>query len=158
MNCGPMDLHDREEGSVTDPCTGGSAARTAGEAMVRAPKTCGVGTTTGQAHAFFADDHVHALLVVDGPRLVAVVERADLAGPADAPVHGLGRLAGRTVGPAAPVGAVAARLRSEGRRRTAVVDDEGRLLGLLCFKRSGRGFCTDADVAARAAERDLLPA
>ncbi len=124
---------------------------------MRTPKTCGLGTTTGQARAFFADDHVHALLVVDGVRLVAVVEREDLAGPDAAPVGGLGRLEGRTVPPSAPVHVVAARLRSEGRRRTAVVDDAGRLLGLLCFKRSGRGFCTDADVAARAAERDLLP-
>ncbi|GHE12463.1 hypothetical protein GCM10011381_30440 [Klenkia taihuensis] len=143
---------------TTDPCAGGSAARTAGEAMVRAPKTCGVGTTTGQARAFFADDHVHALLVVDGVRLVAVVERDDLAGPDQQPVEELGRLEGRTVPPSEPVQVVAARLRAEGRRRTAVVDDTGRLLGLLCFKRSGRGFCTDADVAARAADRDLLPA
>jgi hypothetical protein len=40
-----------------------------------------------------------------------------------------------------------------GQRRRAVVDDEGRLLGLLCLKASGRGFCADADVAARARER-----
>ncbi|MCO7219688.1 CBS domain-containing protein [Klenkia sp. PcliD-1-E] len=137
-----------------DPCAGGSSARTAGEAMVRVPKTCGTGTTIGQARAFFADDHVHALLVVDGAQLVAVVERVDLTGPDRAPVAALGRLHGRTVPPSEPVAVVAARLRAEGRRRTAVVDDDGRLLGLLCFKRSGRGFCTDADIAARDADRD----
>jgi hypothetical protein len=40
-------------------------------------------------------------------------------------------------------------------RRIAVVDEHGALLGLLCLKRSGTGFCSDDDVAARAA--DLPP-
>ena len=37
-----------------------------------------------------------------------------------------------------------------GGRRLAVVDHRLRLLGLLCLKRSGLGFCSDRDVAARA--------
>jgi hypothetical protein len=40
-----------------------------------------------------------------------------------------------------------------GRRRVAVVTDGGRLVGLLCLKRSGRGFCSDAGIRARAEER-----
>jgi len=40
-----------------------------------------------------------------------------------------------------------------GRRRLAVVDDGGVLVGLLCLKRTGRGFCSDLDVASRAASR-----
>ena len=35
-------------------------------------------------------------------------------------------------------------LLENGIRRAAVVDDGGRLLGLLCLKRHGNGFCTDA--------------
>jgi hypothetical protein len=42
---------------------------------------------------------------------------------------------------------------ARGRRRLAVVDDRGLLVGLLCLKRSGRGFCSAADVAARARDR-----
>jgi hypothetical protein len=38
-------------------------------------------------------------------------------------------------------------------RRLAVVGAEGELLGLLCLKRSGSGFCSDEDVAARAADQ-----
>ena len=34
-------------------------------------------------------------------------------------------------------------------RRLAVVDDDHRLLGLLCLKRSGSGFCSDDDVISR---------
>ena len=37
--------------------------------------------------------------------------------------------------------------------RLAVIDEECRLLGLLCLKRTRLGFCSDADVQARAAER-----
>ena len=150
---------DERRAATGDPCAGGSDARTAGEAMVLFPKTCPPTTTAAQARALFADDHVHALLVVDGDRLLAVVEREDLLGTAgpDVPAHDLGRLEGRTVHPAAPLDPVADQLRAQGRRRMAVVD-EGRLLGLLCFKRSGRGFCSDADIAARSRERALLAA
>jgi hypothetical protein len=35
-----------------------------------------------------------------------------------------------------------------GRRRIAVVEPDGTLVGLLCLKQSGSGFCTDAGVAA----------
>jgi hypothetical protein len=37
-----------------------------------------------------------------------------------------------------------------GRRRAAVVSDDGRLLGLLCLKASRAGFCSAQDVRARA--------
>ena len=39
--------------------------------------------------------------------------------------------------------------------RLAVVDPHGVLLGLLCLKRSRRGFCSAEDVAARERERRL---
>ncbi len=66
---------------------------------------------------------------------------------------GLAPLAGRTVGPAEDLERVRLRMVAQGIRRLAVVDDGGALLGLLCLKRSGSGFCSDDDVAARAAER-----
>jgi hypothetical protein len=124
-------------------------------AMIRSPKVCGTGTTVGQARDHLLDDHVHALLiVVDGGVLVAVVERTDLAGePAHHPVWPLGRLTGRVVGVGADLAAVTQQMAAQDRRRVAVVDDRGRLLGLLCRKRSGQGFCSDAGVEARAAAR-----
>ena len=48
--------------------------------MIRYPKLCGTDTTVGQARAYLADDHVHALLVTHDDVLVAVVERDDLTG------------------------------------------------------------------------------
>jgi hypothetical protein len=42
---------------------------------------------------------------------------------------------------------------ASGQRRAAVVSPDGRLLGLLCLKASGTGFCSDQDVRARALDR-----
>ncbi len=129
--------------------------RTVGQTMLRSPKRCGPRTTVAQARLFFADDHVHALLVVDGDRLISVVERGDLtdlgpsAGPL--PVRSFGSTTGRVVDPALLLDEARVLLGSH-RRRLAVVDG-GRLVGLLCLKRSRTGFCTDDDVRARTTER-----
>ncbi len=143
---------------MAGPCRrGGTHGATAADALLTAPRTAAPGTTVAQARAFFADDHVHALLVVDGGRLLAVVERGDLAGAAATdPVRPLGTLTGRTVPPDADLAAVHRQLLAEGGRRLAVVDAGGALLGLLCLRRSGHGFCADADVHARAQERLAL--
>jgi CBS domain-containing protein len=123
------------------------------DAMRRRPKVLPVTTTVGEARDALADDHVHALLLLDDEVLVAVAERADLADvPAETPATCVGRLAGRTVAPTADLTTTWAGMTAAGRRRLAVVDARGRLVGLLCLKRSGRGFCSDADVAARAAD------
>ena len=125
------------------------------DAMVRSPKSHGPGCTLGELRTFFADDHVHmALIVAANGQLVTAVERPDLdvALPAATPAPALGTLAGRTVGPAAPLGEVTATLLRQRRRRLAVVDDSGGLLGLLCLKRDGTGYCSDAGIHARARE------
>jgi hypothetical protein len=44
-----------------------------------------------------------------------------------------------------------------GRRRLAVVDGAGRLLGLLCLTRRRTGYCSDAGVAERARSRRCAP-
>jgi CBS domain-containing protein len=123
--------------------------------MIRFPKVCGTATTVGQAREHLLDDHVHTLLVVDGGVLVAVVERPDLLwAPAADPAWSRGRLAGRVVDVGTDLACVTREMLERGRRRLAVVDDGGRLVGLLCRKRSGQGFCSDNGVAARAAGRD----
>ncbi len=129
----------------------GPGGGTVAAAALRRPKVLGAAATVGEARAALADDHVHALLVVDGGVLLAVVEREDLEGlPDPTPAALVGRLAERTVAPDADLAATWAGMAAQGRRRLAVVDDRGLLVGLLCLKRSGRGFCTPADVAARA--------
>ncbi|TCK26825.1 CBS domain-containing protein [Pseudonocardia endophytica] len=132
---------------------GNGAARTVGSAMIRRPKVCGPETTVAEVRDMFSDDHVHCVLVVDGGVLLAVVEPMDLfTAPPDAPASTTGRLAGRVVGPDADLHRTWRSMESGHRRRLAVVGPGNALAGLLCLKRSGRGFCSDTDVADRAVE------
>jgi hypothetical protein len=41
------------------------------------------------------------------------------------------------------------KLLGEGRRRLAVIDESGRLLGLLCLNREGTGYCSDDGILKR---------
>jgi CBS domain-containing protein len=124
------------------------------DVMIRYPKLCGTDTTVGQARAYLADDHVHALLVTHDDVLVAVIERDDLTGTApEEPIWPLGRLGDRIIGVDDDLAVVSREMNERGRRRLAVVDRGGRLAGLLCRKRSGQGFCSDEGIAARAAGR-----
>lgn len=127
---------------------------TVAEAMLRFPKLCDAGTTASELRELFADDHVHAALIVDDSRLLAAVIRADLL---DAPyvqtARELGLLEGRTVTPDAELEPIRQAMVSANIRRLAVIDKDAKLLGMLCLKRTGDGFCSDAGVAARAAER-----
>ena len=125
------------------------------QAMVTSPKVFGPELSRSDLDRLFADDHVHAALVIDGGRLMTVIERTDLEDSLpDTDPCSLGTLTRRVVAPDVPLAAVHARMRQEQRRRLAVIDESGRLLGLLCLKKSGTGFCSDADVRSRALERD----
>jgi len=147
----------RNEGGVE--FGGGRLAYAPGEAtvaaaMVRRPKLLPATATGRDVRELFLDDHVHAALVTDGDRLLTVIERQDLTEVRDDdPVTALGTLSGRTVGSGADLWSTWTWMTAVDVRRLAVVDD-GRCVGLLCLKRSGRGFCCDAGVRARALERD----
>jgi CBS domain-containing protein len=129
-----------------------SVGTTVADVMVRRPKTLPATASVDEALAAFEDDHVHLLLLVDGRRLAGTLTRADLPTLAGAVVgHAVtfATLAGRTVTPTTGAERAAAQMAAAGVRRLAVVESDDRLLGLLCLKRSGRGFCSDDDVAAR---------
>lgn len=124
------------------------------DAMITCPKTLSAGSSVEEVRGFFADDHVHLALIVDfNGRLLTTLERSDIPAEAtgSAKASDFGTILGRTVEPQRSLGAATATLQSAGRRRLAVVDGEGKLLGLLCRKRTGLGYCNDAGVAARAA-------
>jgi FdhD protein len=107
--------------------------------------------TVGEARAFFLDDHVHMALVVEQGRLLTAVERGDLDDgiPADAAVLSVGSLGGRTIRPELPLPEAARLMDRLGRRRLAVTTEKGELVGLLCRKTNGPGFCSDDDVRGR---------
>jgi CBS domain-containing protein len=119
--------------------------------MITRPEIHAPTTTVGELRAFFEDDHVHAALLVDAGRLVAVVERAELRPEvADgAAAATIATVDGKTVGPDTPVAEALAVMSRSGRRRLAVTGESSQLLGLLCLKASGAGFCSDTDVGNR---------
>jgi CBS domain-containing protein len=124
------------------------------DVVVRFPKTLGPTVTVADARAAFAN-HVHMLLITasDG-RLLGTLVRDDLADVDDASLalqHAV--LHGRTIPSTMPAEEALRMLVDQRARRRAVVSDDGQLLGLLCLKRRFNGFCSDADVLARASEQ-----
>lgn len=126
---------------------------TVADLAVRAPKVLPVEASVADVREMFASDHVHLALIVDGDRLVTTIERTDIS--AEAPADGLARtwgsLTGRTIDHAARIGEAWELLSRGQRRRLAVIEGDGHLIGLLCLKNSRTGFCSDSGIASRAA-------
>lgn len=122
------------------------------DAMIRQPKVLPADATVADVRSLLVDEHVHLALLVSDGRLVGTVSSTDLDGsaqPADQATS-IATLDGRTVAPGAPLWPVRAAMIATAQRRLAVVDGDGRLLGLLCLKRTSTGFCSDQDIASRA--------
>jgi CBS domain-containing protein len=135
---------------VSDPAQLSTHA-TVSDAMLPTPTIHPASALVAEVRALLVDDHVHMALLVERARLVATVEREDLPSPDldRALALSIGVLTGRTVRPEAPLHAVEDAMRRRARRRLAVVDERGELVGLLCLKASGRGFCSTEDVRQR---------
>lgn len=128
--------------------------------MLGAPIVLAASSPLEEARRVLSSSHVHMVLVTRSGRLgeplLGTLVRDDLPAPevpGDGPALDHARLAGRTVDAGLDAEAVRVAMHAAGQRRHAVVD-EGRLVGLLCLKRSGTGFCSDEGVASRRAERD----
>lgn len=128
---------------------------TAADAMLTDAKPCRADATVADVRAMFASAHLHAVVVVDRGVLVRVIDRADLAQLTAADdeavaITAIGAVAGRVITGDVPLEHARRQMLDAGRRRLAVVDEDGRYRGLLCLKRSRSGFCSDTDVAERA--------
>lgn len=124
---------------------------TVADAMLTSPARTGRADSAADARRLLDSEHRHVALVVDERGvLLTVVARGDVVGVSDdAAASGLGRLDGRVVSPGDDLEVTRATMLAQARRRLAVVDDTGRLLGLLCLKSHGQGFCTAETVAER---------
>ncbi|MDR7364154.1 CBS domain-containing protein [Nocardioides marmoribigeumensis] len=135
--------------------TGSPSPATAADVAVHHPTVHPPGATVGDVRRFLAGGHVHLALVVDGDGLLlSTLVRADLEGrdDAEAAVHA-GTLQGRTVPAELPVDLLPDRMLAVGARRLAVVDEAGLLVGLVCRKRSGEGYCSDEGIRSKRADR-----
>lgn len=123
--------------------------------MITEPKTLPADASIRSVRAAFDDEHVHRVLLTEAGILHGTLLREDLPSLAAPTGHALAwaTLQGRTIGPAEPESVAYRYLISADQRRIAVVDTDRRLLGLLCLKRDRRGFCTVADIRARASAR-----
>lgn len=129
------------------------------DVVVRHPKTLPVDAAVAEVREQFTDDHVHMVLLVDTTgRLMCALERADLGDghPAGHLPGGPATADGNVVLDDTPLTDARRLLDATAGRRLAVVDRDGRLVGLLCLKRDRSGYCSDGDVAARQRERDVL--
>ncbi|MGH3186811.1 MAG: CBS domain-containing protein [Streptosporangiaceae bacterium] len=127
---------------------------TVADVMMRYPKLCHEDSTVGDVRQLFADDHVHAVLIVSGTRLLTVIDPVDLGPEAtdSAPAARFGRLSGRVIAPTASADTALQQMIAASRRRLAVAGPDGTLLGLLCLKRGGTGYCSDENVRQRQRE------
>jgi CBS domain-containing protein len=120
------------------------------ESMITNPKTLPSDVTVGAVRAAFTNEHVHMVLLADAGVLHGTLLRHDLGDVRDDhPARPLAVLAGRTIHPSASADVALRALVESDARRLAVVDEHGRLLGLLCLKRRRTGFCSDDDLRAR---------
>lgn len=136
--------------------TARSAPRVA-EAMVTIPRTWPEDLTLADAHDAFTDPKIHLLLLTRAGRLVTTVLRSDLParGPerADEQARRFGSCAGRVTAPHVLLDEAEAWMRAAGQRRLAVIGPDDQVLGLLCAKASGSGYCSDDDVRSRQGDR-----
>jgi hypothetical protein len=126
------------------------------QAMVRAPKVMTADATVESVQELFQDDHIQmALIVAANGILITTIERCDLEPPppSERLAAELGTLRGRVVQASSPLRLATRRLHRARRRRLAVVDEHGELLGLLCLNRKGDGYCSDEGIRQRASAR-----
>jgi len=128
----------------------------ASELMISAPKTLPIDTQVEAVRRAFDDSHVHMLLLTHRGILCGTLLRGDLQPglPPNVAALPLATVRGRTVRPEQRISTIHQWLVRSGQRRLAVVNDDGRLLGLLCLKSDQTGFCTDQGVAAREGDRN----
>jgi CBS domain-containing protein len=120
------------------------AGPSAADVMLREPRAVSPATTVREARDTFENPRVRLLLVADGDRFLGAVTRAHVGDGVDGDAT-LGGLvaAGTLVRPEEPVTRVVELLDAEQSDRLPVVDDGGRLVGLVCFNRKHGHFCVD---------------
>jgi len=135
---------------------------TALDVAIKTPDVLPATATAADVRTYFANsDKVHMALVVDdGGRLLSAILASDIDRELEptVPAAELGTVQGRGIPADHSADVLAAMLDGEGTRRLAVLSDEGVLLGLICRKASRTGFCTDADIKGRRAQRSSIPA
>jgi len=141
----------------------GAPPRLVRDVMLTVPKTHDLDLTLHQAHQAFANPHVHMLLltspngVLQGTLVRSDLTHLDVQETPDALAVGHARLGGRTITPGVHAVTATSTMLDQQTRRLVVIDNHHRVVGLLCLKRTLDGFCSDANIRARAAQAHRRP-
>lgn len=116
------------------------------DVMLSSPETVTGDMTVAEARHLLDNPRLRMLLVADADRFAGAIARERLEGEPDGDLT-LERLADHQsprVRPQETVPRVLELLETADTERLPVVDDDDRLLGLICFNRRKLHFCVDA--------------
>jgi CBS domain-containing protein len=116
------------------------------DVMLRGPRTVAPETTVAEARETFENPRVRLLLVARGDAFLGAVTRETIGDElgGDVTLEALATEGGALVGPADPVDRAVELLELKQTDRLPVVEDDGTLVGLVCFNRRHGHFCVDA--------------
>jgi CBS domain-containing protein len=114
---------------------------TAADLMLRHPKTLTSAASVAEVRELLANPKVQMVLLAEGEAFKgAVTHVPDDASPRDRALAYVDTDAG-TISPDASADEAFERASASPTRRVIVLDEDDNLLGLLCLKASGTGFC-----------------
>jgi len=142
-----------------------TTTQVARDAMVPEPLALDVAATASEAGEGLSRDAVRAVLVTDDGRLVGVVTRKTLvrevvaAGrdPSSTPLGEIAEAPDNTIGPEVPLEDAFRFLEEADAERVPVVDDEGRLIGVLSRSVLQRRLAEDEEPPEEGEAPDLPP-
>jgi CBS domain-containing protein len=116
------------------------------DVMLRGPRTVAPETTVAEARETFENPRVRLLLVARGDAFIGVVTRETIGDElgGDVTLEALTTDGGALVDPADPVDRAVELLELKQTDRLPVVEEDGTLVGLVCFNRRHGHFCVDA--------------
>jgi CBS domain-containing protein len=116
------------------------------DVMLRGPRTYAPDTTVAEARVEFENPKVRLLLVARDDTYLGAVTRETLGDElgGDVPLEALAAGERMQIDPDDPVERAVELLDARQTDRLPVVEDDGTLVGLVCFNRRQGHFCVDA--------------
>jgi CBS domain-containing protein len=111
------------------------------DVLLREARTVAPETPVREVRETFANPRVKMLLVADGERFLGTLEPEDLPGGADGTIAAHVRHDAPRLGADDGVDAALRLVEQTGASRIPVVDESGRLEGLVCFNHARNVFC-----------------